>query len=478
MNVLTNIFGMVLISKLYFVLTLALAGWLGRAWVRFFDTSSPIVEGLAMVFFMMQPWIYERMMTQPTIAMGMVLVGWGMYWIAVAMIRPQASYRAFIFSGIAMGCALANMSHATYMIVLIYGMFCLFFARSWRDARGVFIAGSIILMANLNWMLAPLWGVGNAATSIDAFTETNVTAFLTRATPPLSTTVSNILLYGFWGEMKHFARPDAISPYWYLAGFGIIGISLWGIILLMRRSWKLGAGLSIIGLFSLILGLGVATAWTRPIMEWCYAHLPLFMGYREPQKWIGLLGWVWGIGWIMALLWCSRSAWGQRFFQYGGIGLLVCLLALWSPGMPLGFHGQLTTMRYPPELMEAKNTLQADNPGKVLVLPWHSYMACSWTNKRIIANLMQIYMAPLRTTTADNIEMTTLYTNSTNPESQMIEKFLAPPHTPDAFLEAGYTHILVLNNCANHDGFPWLAEVSECAQSATNDIYTIWRCGK
>jgi hypothetical protein len=47
---------------------------------------------------------------------------------------------------------------------------------------------------------------------------------------------------------------------------------------------------------SLILGIGIASPVTAPIIGLAYEYLPLFSGYREPQKWIGLLMLVEGIG--------------------------------------------------------------------------------------------------------------------------------------------------------------------------------------
>ena len=72
----------------------------------------------------MNPYAYERMMTQPLIYAGVIALGYGLYYLIL-----QTRY---IHAGIALGIALAMFPHASYMIVLILGLYVVFFLRSWR----------------------------------------------------------------------------------------------------------------------------------------------------------------------------------------------------------------------------------------------------------------------------------------------------------------------------------------------------------
>ena len=58
-----------------------------------------------------------------------------------------------------------------------------------------------------------------------------------------------------------------------------------------RKTSLVGFALTL-GIVSLVLGVGITSHWSAPIIEWGYAHLPLFSGFREPQKWIGILMYV------------------------------------------------------------------------------------------------------------------------------------------------------------------------------------------
>jgi hypothetical protein len=60
------------------------------------------------------------------------------------------------------------------------------------------IVGSIVLLLNLNWLIAPLFGVSNSAGTIATFSSGNLEAFETQALAPLDVWGTNILLYGFW----------------------------------------------------------------------------------------------------------------------------------------------------------------------------------------------------------------------------------------------------------------------------------------
>lgn len=105
---------------------------------------------------------------------------------------------------------------------------------------------------------------------------------------------------------------------------------------------------------------------------------------------------------------------------------IVLLLLVWTPGPLLGYHGQLKTTVYPEDFDEIRSYLLTEAPAtNVLALPWHSYLGCSWMGRPVIANPIQRLMHPVRTILADNIEVAhILYSNSTDPRSQMIESFL------------------------------------------------------
>lgn len=112
------------------------------------------------------------------------------------------------------------------------------------------------------------------------------------------------------------------------------------------------------------------------------------------------------------------------------MGSIVLLFLIWSPGPLAGYHGQLRTTVYPKEFQEVREmllhpTIQPPYYPTILVLPWHSYIGCSWMGRSTVANPIMGLMHPLPVIVSDNIEVTDiLYTNSTSARSQAIEQFL------------------------------------------------------
>ena len=95
----------------------------------------------------MNPYAYERMLTQPLIYAGMIALGYGIYSMFYS--------RNYWLSGIAYGIALAFFPHASYMIVLILVLYGLFFVRGKRTLFGVLSMVVPIIVLNLNWLIAP-----------------------------------------------------------------------------------------------------------------------------------------------------------------------------------------------------------------------------------------------------------------------------------------------------------------------------------
>jgi hypothetical protein len=116
--------------------------------------------------------------------------------------------------------------------------------------------------------------------------------------------------------------------------------------------------------------------------------------------------------------------------RYSLLASMVLLFLIWSPGPLMGYHGQLRTTVYPEEFEEIRETLlqsttQSSHYPTILVLPWHSYIGCSWMGRSTVANPIMGLMHPLPIIVSDNIEVTDiLYTNSTSARSQAIEQFL------------------------------------------------------
>ena len=236
------------------------------------------------------------MMVQPVIYLGTILLGYALYFLLFSRDLFLTLRRVWLI-GLTLGIALNLFLHASYMILAILALYSILFVRSLRDARYIGYIGGIILALNLNWILAPLFGVRNSVNTISSFSPANLEAFRTQALVPLDVWGTNILLYGFWGERyaNHYANVDFLSSLWWVAGFLLLGIMILGFSKLWKTSKKLFTFYFLLFTFSLFFGIGIASDIMRPLTEWMISYIPLWQGYREPQKWIGIVMIVEGI---------------------------------------------------------------------------------------------------------------------------------------------------------------------------------------
>jgi hypothetical protein len=104
---------------------------------------------------------------------------------------------------------------------------------------------------------------------------------------------------------------------------------------------------------------------------------------------------------------------------------LFILLTTWSPNVLFWFNGWLKITDYPKEIATSKDFLKQNNiKENILILPWHSYTACVWTQWKVIANPLKYILNPIDTISSDNIEIEKLYSNSNDNRSKQIEQFI------------------------------------------------------
>ena len=90
------------------------------------------------------------------------------------------------------------------------------------------------------------------------------------------------------------------------------------------------------------------------------------------------------------------------------------------------YQGQLLGITLPQEYSESRDWMleYTDTKKEILVLPWHSYIACDWSRGKVLASMSQDVLFPLPVIIADNLEIGTKYTNSTSLVSKDIESYL------------------------------------------------------
>jgi hypothetical protein len=280
--------------------------------------------------------------------------------------------------------------------------------------------------------------------------------------------------------------PVFFSPFWYIAGLVWVCISLYGLYVCGLNRYQ-----KYILLVTYIVAASISTGVSTPVTGYfvgiLYEYVPFFTGFRESAKWSMILvilymyAGVYGVVHIAHICIASIAQQGKKYYMVGISLLCVLVLYIWSPGVYGGYRGQLRTTTYPVEFSTLRTSLLADTDiakkPNVLILPWHSYIACSWTDARVIANPIRDILSPVRTTSADNIEMRDiLYSHSTDIRSSDIEKFLSTKNY--TYIEKyDYTHILMAKKCADWNTYGWIQDIPQCSVVDENEIYTLRKCG-
>jgi hypothetical protein len=179
------------------------------------------------------------------------------------------------------------------------------------------------------------------------------------------------------------------------------------------------------------MALGVATDYTRPFFEWLWNKISFFRVFRDSQKFVALLCLSYAYLGALGVNELTNVLKQQmpRLLRTGAIILIILSLAtpfIYSFTM-FGFYGQLGVTDYPEEWYEVNHYLNQDtNDFNVLFLPWHMYMDFNWlpnTDKRLINPSQQFFDKPIMA--GDNIEILSIYSQSTNPISEYLE-FILP----------------------------------------------------
>jgi hypothetical protein len=243
-------------------------------------------------------------------------------------------------------------------------------------------------------------------------------------------------MYGFWREGYVYAK-DFI-PYWYLLFFFILYLAIYGLISNYRNK-KTEAYTKILGvtaIIAMILGAGVHGPFSS-VFEYLFDNIFFFRGLRDSHKFVALIVLAYaylgalGVAEFEKIARYEKSA--HSIIRVKTILVsAVIILALITPfvyslTMFNSFWGQIKSTDYPKDWYETNEFLNQDKQDfNVLFLPWHLYMDFHWvpnTNKRIVNPASSFFNKPV--IQGENIEMGSIYSQSTNPTQRYIESLLS-----------------------------------------------------
>ena len=465
--------GYQLFSKLFFFITVFLSGWLGFVLAmqiaNLFKVGSQYYTPLAIAgvfLLMLNPVLYERMITQPGVYLAFVLMGFGL----VQLLKTISDWRLkyYLFAGILFGGAIGVSSHTVFMS----GMFCLIYAflylRTKKVLLGLVFLMGMTLLPNLNWLIGGFLGNWSVVTdTLATFNQANIEGFLSHALAPFNLELTSLMLYGFWGERAgHLVFPEDVNPLWWMFSVILLLVSIGGYRFSYKNNKKLVWFLILVWLLSWIFATGISSSRFWALNQWMFDNIPYYIGLREPQKWVGLLLFVRATGILLAFpkLLCllDELRWSKWEMQKKivPLGVLVLILIATTPALIWGFYGQLVLSDYPTDYQTYKQTtLSWDlRKGNILILPRHSYLACPRTQRKIISNPLKAYLGNNpQIVSSDNIEVANLYTNSTSLQSKNIEAFI---QKKDLALISGFSTIIMMEYCADHQNYDFLKNLT------------------
>lgn len=193
-------------------------------------------------------------------------------------------------------------------------------------------------------------------------------------------------MYGFWRD--EFPRQAARLPALYALLAPILGLVAVGSLASRRsRNRTLASALTLVVVVGILIAAVTAFPATRTVVQLAIRRLPALGVYREPEKFLSLtvLGYavLGGLG-LDAL---SNRVGECRQWRGWVVGALaVAAVAGYGYGMFWAFSGRVHLSRYPASWSIANGIMNAQGPGRLLVLPWRPYAIWSFSDGRIVAN--------------------------------------------------------------------------------------------
>jgi len=382
------------LQKLMLLAIFTMAGWgmhlLTRLLTGIVSRRSP-APYLAGLCFVANPFVYDRFMTgQYGVLAGYALLPWACR--ALVVYTRQPGWRQLLAATAWMlALSIASIHSIVPMAILgmlVIGWHCWSRRRTpgaiWTVLRKSALVIALWVVASSYWLIPLAQGKGSVAQALGSFAGGDRAAFSTVGGNVFERLANVGLLQGFWAEDRAlFVLPQAKAPAWTLLMFLLVALAFTGIYLLWRQGRRGVAGLLLGSIVSgAFLAAGIGNSWMA-------AHIPLFNGYREPQKFAMLVAFGYAPG--IAVATAAGARWLKRNSRLPVTLPLFWVMVFLLPVLTAstlfwGARGQLQPTLYPDSWYSANQLLNHDSANfKSLFLPWHLYMYTDFAG-RIIAN--------------------------------------------------------------------------------------------
>ena len=355
------------------------------------------------IFFAINPFVYERLLA----GQWKVLVAYAFLFPFVSLLirfYREHSWRSILYAfGWLLAIGMFSL-HFLVMDLILLALFALVMLRSWELFKPLAIGSITFAFLSLYWLIPAFTA---PTISVNTFSQADWSAFSTAGDRHIGTLGNVAALYGFWGEHEtwtaHFSSPKENPWLWGVSGALLAILIGLGIIkgLLDARTRLLTVWIALVGIAAFMFSTGVGESILRPFNTWLFEHVWFWRGFRDTEKWSGVLALSYALFAGLGLGYLADKA--ARYRKSLHIVVLgVCLLpVLYMPTMLWGFSNQLRPVQYPAVWGQANEILKQDTKCKAIFLPWHQYYTPIFNNRILTGNTSPSYFDCVIISSAD-----------------------------------------------------------------------------
>lgn len=344
---------------------------------------------LAGIFYAVNPFTYDRLMAgQYSVLLGYALLPFFAKCFLVFLQKPALAVATKLAAWSVLISIISIHSLgllAIFVLVASVTALCKHHAKPYTLRWFGFglVSLGLFVVASCYWLVPLALGRGSTAVQISSFTDADIAAFDTLGNTIFEKLAHVAQLQGFWLEDRGmYTLPQQQTAGWAILAAMLLLVILVGTVQLWHTHRRMMlAILAASGVVGLLLASGIGT-------DWLAMHVPLFAGYREPQKFAGLLALSYSVcvaGGAAAIIHYVRREMGMQN-AYVATVVLLLIPTLLTATIWWGARGQLTPRQYPAEWSVVNDQLNNDpSDFTTLVLPWHMYQYYDFAG-RIISN--------------------------------------------------------------------------------------------